>query len=58
MTTSSVALFASTRRAGSLGLLVAGGILFAVTFGGSSALFSAYTGAVADNARVAARPAV
>ncbi len=47
MNASSSSLFASSRRARSLGLLVAGSILFAVTVGGSSALFGAYTGPVA-----------
>jgi hypothetical protein len=45
MTTSSNTLFASTRSARSLGLLLAGGVLFAVSIGGSSALVGAYTAA-------------
>ena len=45
-------LFASSRRA-SYGLLVAAGILFLATVGGSGALYNAYTGAVAENAILA-----
>jgi hypothetical protein len=50
METPSVLLFASSRRSTALRLLVAGGILFAIGLGGSSALFSAYTGAGAQSA--------
>jgi hypothetical protein len=57
MATSTNALFASSRRARSLGLFVAAGILFLATIGGSSALYGAYTGAVAQNAVAAARVA-
>lgn len=41
-------LFASSRRARSVGLIVAAGVLFLATIGGGSALFGAYTGAVAQ----------
>jgi hypothetical protein len=47
-------LFASSRRARSLGLFVAAGILFVATVGGSSALYNAYTGIIAQNAVLAA----
>lgn len=57
-TSSSNALFATTRRARSLGLVIAGGILFAVTVGGSSALYGAYTGAVAQTPMAAVHAAV
>ena len=41
------ALFASTRRSQSAGLLIAACVFFGVGVGGSSVLVSAYTGAVA-----------
>jgi len=47
MATATNALFASTRRARSLGLLVAGGIFFVIGIGGSGALWGAYSGPVA-----------
>jgi hypothetical protein len=46
-------LFASSRSARSLGLLVAAGILFIATVGGSSALYGAYTGVAQMQATVA-----
>lgn len=42
-------LFASVRRTKAYGLLVAGGMLFAIGVGGSGALVAAYTGATASN---------
>jgi hypothetical protein len=48
MATSSNALFTSSRRSQSLGLWVAGGILFVIGFGGSSAVLGAYTGALSQ----------
>jgi hypothetical protein len=51
-------LFASSRRGRPLGLLVAGSILFAVTVGGSGALFGAYTGPVAQAAVATVHSAV
>jgi hypothetical protein len=45
MPTSSTLLFASSRSAGSLGLLAVSAILLTFTVGGSSALLTAYTGA-------------
>jgi hypothetical protein len=57
-TSSSNALFASTRSARSFGLLIAGGILFAVTVGGSSALYGAYTSAIAQMPLAAVHAAV
>jgi hypothetical protein len=53
MATSSSALFASTRRSNSLGLLVAGGILFVIGFGGTGALWSAYSGVISSAPTVA-----
>jgi hypothetical protein len=49
MATPSNTLFASTRRTKAFGLMVAGGMLFAIGVGGSGALFAAYTGASAGN---------
>jgi hypothetical protein len=46
MATSSNALFVSSRRSHSLGLLVAGGILFVIGFGGMGAVFNAYSGVI------------
>jgi hypothetical protein len=43
-------LFASSRRSKALGLLVAGGILFVIGIGGSTALVGAYTGAMTKSA--------
>lgn len=56
MASATNSLFASSRTSRSLGLLVAAGILFLATVGGSSALYSAYTVAQvqAAAARVAA----
>jgi len=48
MTTSNT-LFASSRRTKAFGLLVAGGMLFAIGVGGSGAMVAAYTGAIAGN---------
>jgi hypothetical protein len=45
MATPSNTLFASSRRCKAWGLLVAGGMLFAIGIGGSGALLGAYTGA-------------
>ena len=45
-------LFASSRSARSVGLIVAAGVLFLATIGGSGALFGAYTGAVAQSPAV------
>jgi hypothetical protein len=51
-------LFPSSRRSHTLGLLVAGGILFVIGFGGSGLLFGMHTGflnhVVATSIRVAA----
>jgi len=47
MATTTDTLFASSRRARSLGLALAAGILFLATVGGSGALYSAYTGPMA-----------
>ena len=58
MPTSSNTLFASTRRSRSLGLLVAASVLFAVTVGGSGALFEAYTSAVAQSPTALVQAAV
>jgi hypothetical protein len=57
MATSSNALFLSSRRSQSLGLLVAGGILFVIGIGGSGALVGAYTGAISQAAQTAAQVA-
>lgn len=57
MATSSNTLFTSSRRSQSLGLLVAGGILFVIGIGGSGALFGAYTGLLAQGSAVHARVA-
>lgn len=46
MATSSNALFVSSRRSHSLGLVLAGGILFVLGFGGMGALWSAYSGVI------------
>ena len=57
MASATNSLFASSRSARSLGLIVAAGVLFLATIGGSSALYGAYTGVAqmkADVARVAA----
>jgi hypothetical protein len=57
MASATNSLFASSRSARSLGLLVAAGILFIATVGGSSALYGAYTAAAQTQAaavRVAA----
>jgi hypothetical protein len=56
MATATNSLFASSRTSRSLGLFVAAGILFLATVGGSSALYSAYTG-VAQMQAAAARVA-
>jgi hypothetical protein len=55
MATSTNSLFASSRTARSLGLFVAAGILFVATIGGSSALYGAYTGSIAQAAVHTAR---
>jgi hypothetical protein len=47
MATATNTLFASSRRARSLGLAIVAGLLFIATVGGSSALYGAYTGPVA-----------
>jgi len=52
MATATNTLFASSRSARSLGLAVAASILFLATIGGSSALYSAYTGPMAQQAAV------
>jgi hypothetical protein len=57
-TSSSNALFASSRRAPFFGLLVAGSVLFAVTVGGSSALYGAYTSSIAQMPLAAVHVAV
>jgi hypothetical protein len=57
MATSSNTLFASSRRSQSLGLLVAGGILFVIGIGGSGALVGAYTGAISQAVTSAVRVA-
>jgi hypothetical protein len=56
MASATNSLFASSRTSRSLGLLVAAGILFIATVGGSGALYSAYTG-VAQMQVAAARVA-
>jgi hypothetical protein len=56
MASATNSLFASSRTSRSLGLLVAAGILFIATVGGSGALYSAYTG-VAQMQTAAARVA-
>lgn len=48
MVTPSNSLFTSRPRAKALGVLVAGGILFAIGFGGPGALWGASTGATAE----------
>jgi hypothetical protein len=55
MATSTNSLFASSRSARSLGLFLAAGILFVATIGGSSALYGAYTGSIAQAAVHTAR---
>jgi hypothetical protein len=57
MTSANNNLFVSSRHSRSLGLLVAGAVLFIVGVGGSSALFGAYTGAVAQATAAVARVA-
>jgi hypothetical protein len=57
MATSTNTLFASSRRARSLGLFVVAGILFLGTIGGSSVLYGAYTGSIAQNVVSAGRVA-
>lgn len=57
MTTFSTALFASSRRERSGGLLVAAAILFAIALGGSGAMFSAYTGSTPQATVASARVA-
>lgn len=57
MATSSNALFVSSRHSHSLGLLVAGGILFVIGFGGWGALWSAYSGAISSAPAIVANVA-
>jgi hypothetical protein len=57
MATFSTALFASSRRERSGGLLVAAAVLFSVFLGGSGALFNAYSGNVAQTTVTSARVA-
>jgi hypothetical protein len=55
MATTTNTLFASSRSARSLGLALAAGVLFLATVGGSSALYSAYTGPMAQAQAAAVR---
>jgi hypothetical protein len=57
MASATNSLFASSRRSRALGLLIAAGVLFIATVGGSSALYGAYTGVAQTHAAAAARVA-